>query len=181
MKKSPSWSALSVKASILNRILLPQHLINNLGKEGNKTDGLLSKIRSQHNSYLGKISNSDLSNIRSARYSPVCGMISEKPSSKEHNLNQIRQQPAILSGLQNSGCDPSDVDCLCNSQSFVTGLTTSIQQSCDANDQASKKNSSVLTSLLLTVYLCFRGDPIWPATLSQYHSASIGVRSLRQR
>ncbi|KAF2233873.1 hypothetical protein EV356DRAFT_567685 [Viridothelium virens] len=45
-------------------------------------------------------------------------------------------QPAILSSLQNSGCDPADINCLCNSKDFISALTTSIQSACDAADQA---------------------------------------------
>lgn len=45
------------------------------------------------------------------------------------------QQSAATSGLASTGCDLTDIACVCSAVSFVTKLSSAVQQSCSIADQ----------------------------------------------
>ena len=48
-------------------------------------------------------------------------------------------QGAALGSISNSGCQLTDVGCICRNQSFLSGLQSQVQQACPSpQDQAGK-------------------------------------------
>lgn len=45
-------------------------------------------------------------------------------------------EPALVAAVQASGCQPSDVQCICSDPSVISSLTSAVQTACDSADQA---------------------------------------------
>lgn len=56
-------------------------------------------------------------------------------SKSGHVSDGYSQQSAATSGLASTGCDLTDIACVCSAVSFVTKLSSAVQQSCSIADQ----------------------------------------------
>ena len=52
----------------------------------------------------------------------------------------IFQESAAVSSIESSGCDLTNITCICTDQSFINSLLPVVEKNCDASDLNSKKS-----------------------------------------